>query len=286
MPKIIRIEDKVYRAYNTFESVARTRGNYPSIFYSKGILCDVMLKNPTYETLYEGFKRVCEVVNKRKRVRTIGVESFGDIIFKILYEREGYGWAHGGHKYPRRWVWKCTSSRVWWAWYTKGQTKYVRILGDRPYLSTRGYVLSPLNTRYKYIFSGGILTPFWIVFPERQLKMYILRERRLVRFFKKREINISYIGLASDIYPLSLFKVFLLSEREIMGACPDKVVWLIMNLERKGSKSIAVRLPRKFGPWSKFYQKRTKDQILQEGKKFTMELLLKREGIDELVKPT
>ena len=254
------------------------------VYDDYGILCDVMLKNPTYTELYEVFRSVCSVVNKRKRVRLLYIDMFKNIMLEILRERKGIGWIHGGHKYPGKWVQKCTSSRVWWGWYTKGKDKYVRILGDRVFLSSRGCVVSPFKHRYEHLLPGEVITPFWVVFPRRMSRLFNLREKRIENFLKKRRISVDnliaiFLNLkyrVSKLYPLAVFRVIALGEREVI-VMNSKTLWLIMNPEESEEIGVIVELPKRFGPWSKFYQQHSKQQLLGAAKGFALETMLRIE---------
>jgi len=139
-----------------------------------------VLFNPSREEILDTLKEaVCFINGTRNKVRLLNLNLFGENwVDSVLAIKNGAKWTHGGGIKGAgygRFTSMAKSSALMIAWFTHRKIKKVVIKGARVYISTAGYVLSPIARS----------SPYELVFPERFLKLHEHRRNRAMQILDK-----------------------------------------------------------------------------------------------------
>ena len=248
-----------------------------------------VLFNPLKEEILDILKEaVCFINGTRNKVRLLDSNLFGeDWVDSVLNTKSGSKWTHGGGIRGSgygRFTFMAKSSALMIAWFTHRKIKKVIIKGARVYISTNGYVLSPIARS----------SPYELVFPERFLKFHEHRRDKVMRILDKIGIIDRGGGLISDLpldilgtdfygmkvngytHNMAFIKFFDLGRNHIYGTYVKhklKKALIIMLVE---GEKLAYPISLKFvEPKYKFYHKYSLEERLEMAKQRVLENLLR-----------
>lgn len=248
------------------------------------------LFNPSKDEISCILKEATSFVNgTRNKVRLLELNKFEvDWINEVLSTKEGAKWTSGGgikgYGYGR-FASMAKSSAIMIAWFTHRKIKKVIIRGARSYLSSKGYVLSPIVR----------MSSYELVFPERYQQVLAQKRTRIINKLKNIGIIDRYtiyesqdlsfsdyngVSIVASAQGIALIKYFPLSKNHMHYSYNKERIqygWLAIKVSEE---RFVQKIEFKFvNSKSKFYQKYSSSDRLAMANQLFMENLIRNGGL-------